>query len=701
MSIALLKKETRQKLLSTQIVQSPFNIVKELFENAVDAKALSIVIKFFDFGLHGLTIIDDGRGIAFGDFPHLFDANTSSKISSEQLKDVVTLGFRGEALFAISNIAKILVESSTDDSGFGYSISSFDGQKSEIEPISHEKGTSINVSDIFCMLPVRKRYLETNIQDFYEKSLKYLKDFSLFSKIKISVSNVTGNRSKVIFTSSGNSFKDNIISLYGRELFDKLSKFQVDSVEDNIHIFGYISRFSLASLSSRPVLQTFSVNDRTVKLSEISKAIQKFYHVSFPQPLLPLFAIKIKIDPSLIDVNVEMDKSSVIFKDYEQIRDLVIKGIDICAKNHFENKHMITLPEIGLVFQDKSHEKFTDDIIPKVSKKTQQIVEENFDQDNEIDETENSFDKEDDICLNKLFNLDNAVLSSQNISSSKLDTIDKEKQLRETPINSKSKKTYKFVDLIDTELIDNKNLKGKENKCLPSTFEFVSLDNSQTMKFSQQPVGPPTVLLSPQTIQKADFLKMNLLGQFNNGFILLELDDEIIVVDQHAAHERINFEKLVNGTGNLNKQPLLKPVSLLLSSNQKKILLNHISVLNDIGFDCVEKNGEFFLLTVPVLFGKPLEELDMIQILDFLGEVGSNIENSSIKASEKVFAKLASKACRSSVMIGENLSNKHLISIIRQLHKLKHPWSCPHGRTTVQSLVSKSELRNFFQDFKI
>jgi len=569
MVIKVLNENLINKIAAGEVIERPANVVKELLENSYDSAADSIKIEIIDSGFKKIKISDNGIGMSKEDLLLCVKRYATSKIQQENdLFNIHSFGFRGEALFSIAQVSSMIIITKRECDAIGTRIEVEAGQIKKVEPTACSKGTIIEVNDLFFNTPVRKEYLRNKDLEFSQ----ILHIVNKYALIKKSVSLIlTHNNKEIINSPKTDSLLDNIISLYGPNFSKDL--IEVKFLEGDFYLSGYISKPNLTRTDKSE--QSIYVNSRFVKDKIISESVYDAYKTLLFINRHPIFILNLEINPSLIDVNIHPAKEIIKFKDEDKIQDFVFRAI----KKAIYNSELITETNI----ENKENIKPT------------KIYE---------------------------FNLD-----------------------KQTNLFNETNSTRKIQDKEISDYLDNKILKDYK-----------------------------------------------ILGQINKTFIILEDNNGLIILDQHAAEERVNYEKYMSEfiKGAIKKQKLLDSKILELNTEQKNIALNNRGFLNSIGFE-FEDFGENSLKvsSVPEIFGR----LKSVLFLDILNEL---VNNKGKIIDKEIEERIIKFSCRASVKAGQELTNDEIRKLINNLNNCENPYSCPHGRP-ISIRLSLGELEKKFK----
>lgn len=638
MSIRLLDENTISKIAAGEIIENPASIIKELLENSIDAGAENIVIEVKGEVGSYLRITDDGDGIAKDDINLAFMRHSTSKLHKvEDLYNIVSLGFRGEALASISTISHVELLTKHKDEKVGTRAIVENGEVVEKNNVGLPKGTTFYVKDVFYNTPVRKKYLKNDNIEF-----GYIQE--VVQKIALSQKNISIKLIRdgkiILNTNKELDLLNHIYTLLGKDIATNL--IETDFKSQSYKIKAFFSNNKLYRSSRNH--QYIYINGRYVKNLDISRRIEKGYYSLIPLNRYPVFILFIEIDPILIDVNIHPKKHEI--------------------KLSRENNLLAILSEMleDVLYPNRSIENISFDKVVANKKDTQENVTvfEMFNEDPE-EIIENNFIEESKY---------NNYIDVNEIES----TLDPIEDFAYNTDNNDIKNTEKTI-LKKSEMFFENNIL-KDNELKSNNIESFMVKKEE--KLSQ--------------IDKS-LLDTKISGTLFKTFIILEStrNSKCFLIDQHAAHERVLYEKFKNQfeNANIDKQILLKPEVIELNAEEKINIENNIDLLNSIGFD-VETFGENSLIVreVPMIFGLPAYWNFIYDVFDAL--------NRDIKSSYEVDPyKIMKKACKAAVKAGDSLTDMEIQSLVTQLIQCENPYTCPHGRPTIIEFT-KSDLEKMF-----
>lgn len=644
--IKVLSKETVEKIAAGEVIERPVSVVKELVENSIDAGATNIIIKIYDGGKRKISISDNGSGINREDVNLAFIKHSTSKIENvDDLYRIHTMGFRGEALASIKAISNVTLISKTEDEEIGSKISFFNGNK-RIENISTNKGTSIIVEDIFYNIPARKKFLK---KDTYESNL--IND--LLYRLAIanpSIGFKYMNNDKVIFDLfSDQSLYERINSLYGYDTAINMKEVNIES--DKFKIRGYISNNLLYRSNKKN--QLLYINNRTVKNDAISKVINEAYKSTIPLNRFPVFFLFIDIEPSMLDVNIHPAKTEVKIQDIDELLILLNSNLKRVINSDVELK---------IAFSDKKDDKEEETKLNIVEK-----------------------DEEDSDEAVRITYEDGTSTQDNSVYAKSTDT----EYVDEFISKEDSDKDENNADIPvfdDDEFINDINLLQDRNKNIEKTsqeYEEILIFDDETNDDKNRIVMDDINILDAYKIEGVLFNTFILLYDYNNDFV--------VMIDQHAAHERILYEEFSETFKNskVNSQYIegLSPIKLTV--NEEETIKENMDLLNKFGFTIdIYPEHNVVVRSIPIIFGGNYS-LDLIKdIIGILDEEKTNIYDYKVE-------KIMKYACKNAIKAGDKISNIEIDKLIEDLKKCKYPTTCPHGRPSM-IILKKNMIEKMF-----
>ena len=634
MSIKILDKNTISKIAAGEVIENPASVVKELVENAIDAGAHNIKVEIMQGGMKLIKVTDDGSGFEKDDIKLAFVQHATSKLNNiNDLECINSFGFRGEALSSISVVSNVSLTSKRkeDNNSYGYQCILKCGDLSNIciEEVAANNGTVIEAKDLFSNVPVRKKFLKS-----IPKENAYVEDIIIkFAIVRSDIAFTLIIDDKLKFNSSGDgSLKNVLFSLYGKEIVENIV--EIDEVVDGIRIQGYISKPIIARNTRND--EIYFINNRYIKDKTISKAIENSYEEYLMQHKYPLVVLKIYIDGNKVDVNVHPKKMEVRFSSDEYIYYAVYTAI--------YNK----LNSINLIHEERI---------------------------SDINKENNSFNED---SLTKYSNIPNTECKEKPVD----DYIEKDNLL----YKDLYKDDYANVKTVDIETlpslndIDDSKLSAGLN--LSNFYNTLERDDSKTNeKYDEKPFITTTLSQNHKYI-----------GQVFETYILVEYENKLYIIDQHAAHEKINYEKILKAYENGENlcQKILPSIILKLTPLQYEAVVSNLDSFKKVGFEIeIFGDNDIKVDAVPYnIFSIGNEKL-LMDMIDSLAD------NKNKEHYDSIAEKIASIACKKSIKANDILSKEDVKELLNELFKLDNPYNCPHGRPTIISL-SKQEFEKKF-----
>ncbi len=631
MSIRILDKNTISKIAAGEVIENPASVVKELVENAIDAGAHSIKVEIIQGGMKLIKVTDDGSGFEKDDIKLAFIQHATSKLNNiKDLECINSFGFRGEALSSISVVSNVSLTSKrkVDNNSYGYQCILKCG---DLNNIDIEEVASNNGT----VIEVKDLFSNVPVRKKFLKSIPkenaYVEDIIIkfaIDRPDISFTLIVDDKSRFNSNGDGN-LKNVLFSLYGKEIVENIV--EIDEVVDGIRIQGYISKPIVARNTRND--EIYFVNDRYIKNKTISKAIENAYEEYLMQHKYPLVVIKIYIDGSKVDVNVHPKKMEVRFSSDEYIYYAVYTAI--------YNK----LNSINLIHEEK-------------------ISDLNIDNDN-VDP------------LIK-YNYDTHISIKENTADdyTKNDSLPHD-LYKDIDVNEKSIDIENLPSLNDLD--DNKLSTGLN---LSNFYNTLERDN---IRIKEQYEEKPFITTTLSQNHKY-------IGQVFETYILVEYENKLYIIDQHAAHEKINYEKILKAyeKGESLSQKIFPSIILKLTPIQYEAVVGNLDSFKKVGFEIeIFGDNDIKIDAVPYNILNIGNEKLLMDMIDSLAD------NKNKEHYDSIAEKIASIACKKSIKANDILSKEDVKELLNELFKLDNPYNCPHGRPTIISL-SKIEFEKKF-----
>ncbi|KAK0090872.1 hypothetical protein PV325_000038 [Microctonus aethiopoides] len=673
------------RICSGQVVLDLAIAIKELVENSLDSGATCIDVKLVDYGKSSITVSDNGSGVLEEDFEALGLKHHTSKLREfTDLPEIATFGFRGEALSSLCALSDLSIITKHSSSNHAFKLQfNKKGLLEKKEICAREIGTTVCVKNIFKPLPVRAKEFQRNLKKEFAKAIQILHSYCLVSTgVKIScTNNVDGKSGSIVVATTGETTVLNNANC----IFGKKSLNGVQAVEIKLPDELTLKEFNLSGNTSvdfswefytsscehtmgraAPDRQFFFVNGRPCNLTKLGKLINNIYH-RFNNKQYPFVYLNIKLNqPNLADVNVTPDKRT-IFLTQEKF---ILATVKMSLIDKWEKMHG-TYTTLNL---DQLQNSLKRSLSSPKNGIASPPAKKSF-----LSTTPNKCDEDGDIN-----------------NSTKSVPLPVPKKMK---VNSNHNYTYPIEKLPNAQLkISMTSIKAALALIVES--ERTKKKNDYQIKFRAE-IEPSKSADAENELKKQltkdSFMQMKIIGQFNLGFIVTQLDNDLFIIDQHASDEKFRFEKLNNET-KLKTQKLVIPKPLNLTAVNETIILDHLEFFDANGFTLKVNPDETMgnriqLIGMPVSGFWQFGQDDMEELIFLIKEGGSEGTNGTLPDGKilrpsRVRQMLASRACRSAVMVGTSLSHTEMHRLITQMGQMQNPWNCPHGRPTIRHLLS-------------
>ena len=662
--IQLLDQATINQIAAGEVIDRPSSVVKELLENAIDAKATAITVEIKDGGISFIRITDNGCGIEKDQVRKAFLRHATSKLHTiDDLLDIGSLGFRGEALSSIAAIAQVELISKPPEAMLGISYQIEDGEEKSLTQIGAPDGTTILVRNLFYHVPARKKFLKTAATE--GNYINQLMENMAMLRPDISMRFINGGQNK-LYTSGNGRLKDLIYTIYGREISSNVLEINYEC--PLFAVTGYIGK-PIISRGNR-TSENYYINGRFVKSRLIAAAIEQAYKPFMMQHRYPFTVLHIKIKPELIDVNVHPAKMEVRFQQENEIYELLAGAIE----NTLRGKEFI--PDVS---DDGKAEK-------KVQEK-QKLPE--------------PFEQRRLQAMKEIIPPPPAEHKTQN--EQKPSAEHKTQSEQKLPRNEEQPKVPSKLSepVCEYKAEKKQTIKDSDSKWESASgiHKRIGQDVSQTV--NQMPTQPEQKLEKPeqQTLFTEPLLSEKarihhrLIGQLFDTYWLIQYGNQLYIMDQHAAHEKVNYERLMEAYRKKERitQFVSPPMVISLTRAEEAILEEFKSEFERIGFTIEPYGGrEYAISEIPAnLYGINEKEL-FLEMLSDLEDRGS------MQPSELIASKLASMSCKAAIKGGQKISFQEADALVSQLLTLENPYACPHGRPTIITMT-KYELEKKFK----
>lgn len=639
--IQLLDQKTIDNIAAGEVIERPASVVKELVENAVDAKANAVTVEIKDGGMTLIRVTDNGIGIPKDQVKTAFLRHATSKIRSvEDLLSVSSLGFRGEALSSISAVAQVELVTKTAESFSGVSYKIYGGEEEAFDDIGAPDGTTFLVKNLFYNTPARRKFLKsaTTEAGYVEQMMVHI----ALSHPEISFKFIHNNKNK-IYTSGNGKVKDIIYHIYGRDVAGAL--IPLEAKNEDVKVTGFVAK-PYVSRGNRNY-ESYFINGRYIKSSIIYKAIEEGYRTFTMKHRYPFVCLDFKIDQELLDVNVHPTKMEIRFRNGREIYELVVDAV-----------------RAALLQKDLVQDVLRETPKKKELPKTKEVKKpEPF----EVNRRKEEVQKVDQ--------------QGQGVQQQ----VEKQRQAVQQQIEKPSHPVKKTLTASES----SKNTKkptyaGLNYNTQKKEFPQYKTDelSSNQMTLREDPVF--SVQARPDR---------KILGQLFKTYWLIEYEDQLFIMDQHAAHEKVNYERLMKNfkEKEIYSQRLEPPMVVTVSMTEAEALTRYKDAFAGLGFTIESFGGnEYCIREVPAnLYGIGERDLFM-ELLDAVSQENGTLDT------EVIASKIATMACKMSIKGNQRVSLMEVEHLLDELMKLENPYQCPHGRPTIIKM-SKYEIDKKFK----
>lgn len=653
MAINVLSPRIYNRIAAGEVVERPASVVKEFVENSIDAGASKIKIEIEDGGIKKICVADDGCGIEKQDLPLAFLPHATSKISNiDDLDEISTLGFRGEALASIASVSMVDLTTKTKNSETGFKIVADGGEISKITEVARLNGTTITMKNLFFNTPARAKFLKKPKSE--ESEITHLVEKFMLAHPEIDFEYIVDG--KTVFDHAGGQLDEVIYLIYGKDVYDNLLK--LDYEEDDIKVGGYIVSPKISRTNR--TYQTLFVNGRYVENYMVSACVQGAYEHFLMKGRFPVYVLKLELPFDRVDVNVHPNKKEVKFDNSSKVFGVIRRAVERALLS----SNLIA----DFEFTGQEQKEWG-----------------KFNIKNDPNPVETSFNSYQNYNTKKLE--ENEGASFRNV---KVD-------VDETAQKVASPKDYqkKGIDIINMPDFSSVKSDEKTKNRFGGNIFFdhnknsflheveISVDDN----LEKQNKLPNSFVEEKFLTSKAEEIKI--VGVVFKTYIITEFQDSLYVIDQHAMHERQNYEKLKKQIelNNVIKQDMLVPYTFNLIAKDSEILESKLDNLKKIGFDISKNGNQFSINSVPfVLSGINLEK--------FIGDILADESLKETTASNIINDKLCQSACKHSIRAGDTISKDEIIYLIEEMKK--NVPLCPHGRPIIVKIYQK-ELEKMFK----
>ena len=698
--IQVLSQNTINQIAAGEVIERPASVVKELVENAIDAKASAVTVEIKEGGIDFIRITDNGTGIEKEDVRTAFLCHATSKIrTTDDLLSIGSLGFRGEALASIASVSKTEVITKTAEPMTGVRYVIEGGEEISFEEVGCPEGTTFIIRNLFYNTPARRKFLKSKMTE--AGYISTMMERIALSHPEVAIKLIHQNKA-VISTSGSGRLKDVIYQIYGKDIAANL--LPVSYHGETFSLEGYVGKPSISR--GNRALENYFVNGRFIKNNIITKAIEDSYKTWQMVHKYPFTALNLTIEPELLDVNVHPTKMEVRFKNGEELFAAFMEAIKEALTSHTHVRKVSLEKKDAFTdrapVQARGAEPFEKSRIPV--KKEDPVMKQ-------------------EIPVKRAESVVNPIPILKEKDSLEKPRIPRPVKAMEEMLKEESRYEVDKLfeqkpksEVVKKELPWTEPKKKEEEKTVSPTFrEKAALDavlnmqsdtaadiKKKTVPVTQQ-IQPeePVQTLKPEQLTfleddihtEATRQEFRIIGQLFDTYWLLQKNDELLVMDQHAAHEKVLYEKLLKAyrEQEVYKQQLMPPVVINLTLKELDFVKTYESMFEDFGFTLEEFGTDAYCLrTIPSnLFGMNAQVF-FRELLDAMEE---EVRKFTL---DMVIDKIATMACKAAIKANQKLNIREAEELLKECEKLENPYTCPHGRPIIIS-ISKKEIEKKFK----
>ncbi len=683
--IKVLDQATINKIAAGEVVERPSSVVKELVENAIDAGATAVTVEIKDGGMSFIRITDNGAGIPKEEVPTAFIRHATSKIMTiEDLLSVSSLGFRGEALASIAAVAQVecITKTTHDLTGLRYEIHG--SKEIASEEIGAPTGTTLIVRNLFYNVPARKKFLKTAMTEG-----SYITE--LITRLALSHPEVSFkyiiNGTNKIATSGNGKLQDVIYHIYGKDVSSNL--LPVKRTVGDFSVEGYVGK-AFVSKGNRS-FEHYFVNGRYIRSNIVTKAIEEAYKSFVMIHKFPFTALHFTLDSNKLDVNVHPTKMEFKYADGEQLFDFVKSSVRqaLLSEEMIQDVSLRTAKEERAITIEQQKKNTAHVPEPFENKARALRYQQGVNADSRVTREQKTVTEQE--------TKDVASQENKTVAESKTETISSKLNLSTTttatPISMTTKRESIPATYTETKRIDSINESEVVSEIISETVSETRLENTSEQTTEVITANEQLTMPMEQFISEDARKKHRLIGQVFKTYWMIEYDEKMYIVDQHAAHEKVMFERLMKQMAEKEvlSQQLLPAKVLHLDSIEHTMVMNHLELFEQTGFDIEDfGNDSIVVRSMPDDIMGVDPQLLFDELLNALTE---DIGKISI---DFFVEKLSGMACKAAIKGNTKISTMEADALIDEMLQLDNPYNCPHGRPTMISLT-KTEIERKFK----
>lgn len=654
--IHVLDHETVDQIAAGEVVERPLSVVKELVENSIDAGSTAISVEIKEGGISMIRVTDNGCGIESSEIRKAFLRHATSKIeSASDLNHLHSLGFRGEALSSIAAVSQVELTTKTAEEMMGSHVMMEGPTETTFEEVGAPKGTTIIVRNLFFNTPVRKKFLKSPSTEgsYIAETMEHL----ALSHPDIAFQFSQNGNLK--FSTAGNgNLKEIIYRIYGKEVSDQLIGFSRE--RDGISVYGFLGKPS-CNRSNRNT-EIYFLNRRYIRSNMIAKAIEEGYHLYLMQHKYPFVVLMLDIDPEKVDVNVHPTKMDVRFENPAVLYDFLSTSIASCLKVE-EMIPPVILEQESRTVDGRRIEPFMQHSLEHLRKE-------------EVEEQKPS---------PQLQTAAASMTSETKSFQMGMETLFDDDEEENVPVASADEESKTVVEKDKAEFVELKN----------TVHESAIYGNVPERNVVKQEIAKEKAvqleLFEPKVLSETAREKYQILGQIFETYWLIVYEDKLFMMDQHAAHEKVKFEKFMKAykQGELVTQNIYPPVVVSLSGREQEVYRKYKDNFTNLGFETESFGGnEIKIFTAPTdLYGNSLRDL-FLEVLD-------DLDNTGVSRAISIEHRIATMSCKAAVKGNNKMTFPEVEALLDEMLACENPYFCPHGRPTLISF-SKAEIEKRF-----
>lgn len=686
MGIHVLDSRTIDRIAAGEVVERPASVVKELVENAIDAGSTAITVEAKEGGIEFIRVTDNGCGIEREQLPTAFLRHATSKIEdADDLNHIASLGFRGEALSSIAAVSRVEIITKRKENLTGTRMVLEGAKEQSIDEIGAPDGTTFLMRNLFFNTPVRRKFLK---QPATEGSyITDLMEHLALSRPDISFKFVLGNQTR--FHTSGNGdLREVIYRIYGREIAAQLVPIQME--ENGIKVEGYLGKPVL--VRSNRNFEIYFINGRFIRSGVIAKAIEEGYKQYLMQHKFPLCVLHITMDAETVDVNVHPSKMDVRFSDGMAFARMLSENIATTLRN----REMI--PDASLEDEKSIQKKEQEDRKASWKEHTPEVFEKKREESYRVMEAAKyeAVPKDRREFIQKPIwqeahaGIQTSIRKPEPISA---------RTEEPNPVTAATPETKEDDFFVEAAPLEPRAETSSEPVICPETAEVIEPKEDSPAQAQPKDKEPEVKAVQQMNLFEEKLLSVQnrsryrIIGQVFDTYWLIQFEDKLFIIDQHAAHEKVKYERLMKQfhEKSVISQRLMPPIIVSLTGQEESILHTYEDAFSQLGFEIEAFGGnEYALRSVPVdLYGCSEREL-FLAVLDELSQETGN--RGSFQVIEE---KIASMSCKAAVKGNNRLSLQEADQLIDELLTLDNPYNCPHGRPTIIAMTETDLEKKF------